>query len=111
MSFKNVKEKVASMLNRNPLCKDDDYKLCANIWADELSQINNGRGYDWASAHQFLKLYATGKMTSAPSIKRARAKLQEEHPEYRGKKYNDRITRQSDKMKEELGYQWLPYKD
>ena len=42
---------------------------------------------DNSTARDFLRIYALGKLTSAPSIKRARAKLQEEEPGLRGNKY------------------------
>ena len=53
----------------------------------------------------FLKLYAENRLTSAPSIKRARAKLQEEEPQYRGEKYNKRQGKLQKKWREDLGYQ------
>jgi hypothetical protein len=111
MSFKNIKSKIARMMDRNPHCKDDDRRLCCNIWAEELSKLTNGKDYKLSSSHAFLLAYAEGRLTSAPTIKRARAKLQEEYPEYRGDKYNLRQKQQQNKVKEELGYHWLPYKD
>ena len=93
-----TKEKVIYWLNRNSLLKDDDNRLCANIWAEEIKDLN-------ITARDFLKLYATNKLTSAPSIKRARAKLQEECPEYRGKKYNLRKGIYQDEWKKNLGYE------
>ena len=54
---------------------------------------------------EFLKLYAKNKFTAAPSIKRARAKLQEEEPKYRGEKYNLRKGILQDKWRKDLGYE------
>ena len=56
-------------------------------------------------ATDFLKLYAKDKLTAAPSIKRARAKLQEEEPEFRGKKYYLRKGILQDKWRKDLGYE------
>jgi len=110
MSIRNIKAKIARMLDRNPHCKDNDRKLCCNIWAEEISNMTGGLDYKCTSLHSFLQHYAEGNLTSAPTIKRARAKLQEEYPEYRGYKYNNRKTKQADRMVQELGYR-LPYKD
>ena len=115
IKFRQVKQKVARMLDRNPHCKDDDRKLSANIWAEELSDINNGDGYKWADAHDFLDRYAKGQLTAAPTIKRARAKLQQDFPQYRGIKYEKRQNVFQEEIKKEIiqdnGYSWLPYKD
>ena len=53
----------------------------------------------------FLTLIAEGKLTPAPSIKRARAKLQEQCPEFRGEKYNLRKGKIQDKWRKDLGYE------
>ena len=93
-----TKEKVRYWLDKYPSLKDDDNRLCANIWSKELNGLD-------ISANDFLALYAANKLTSAPSIKRARAKLQEEEPAYRGKKYNLRKGILQDKWREDLGYE------
>ena len=96
-----TKEKVRFYLDKYPSLKDDDNRLCSNIWLSELNELN---GLD-ISASDFLKLYAANKLTSAPSIKRARAKLQEEEPKYRGEKYNLRKGILQDKWRKDLGYE------
>ena len=93
-----TKDKVKYWLERYPSLKDNDNRLCANIWSSELG------GAD-ITAQDFLALYASNKLTSAPSIKRARAKLQEEEPKYRGQKYNLRKGIFQDKWRKELGYE------
>ena len=98
-----TKDKVAYWLNKYSSLKDDDNRLCSNIWAEELTLL--GFGHINAPIIEFLRLYADNKLTSAPSIKRARAKLQEEFPEYRGKKYNLRKGIFQDKWKKDLGYE------
>jgi hypothetical protein len=50
-------------------------------------------------------MYSNNELTSAPSIKRARAKLQEEEPKYRGNKYNLRKGILQDKWRKDLGYE------
>ena len=96
-----TKEKVKYYLDKYPSLKDDDNRLCSNIWLEELNDLNVMTKDNFI----FLKLYAEGKLTSAPSIKRARAKLQEEEPKYRGEKYNLRKGILQDKWRKDLGYE------
>jgi len=93
-----TKQKVKFWLDKYPSLKDNDNRLCANIWNDELKflKLNNS---------EFLYAYAENKLTSAPSIKRARAKLQEEEPKYRGEKYNLRKGIYQEKWRKDLGYE------
>ena len=93
-----TKDKVIYWLDKYPKLRDDDNRLCANIWSEELNNLE-------ITAKDFLKLYASNKLTSAPSIKRARAKLQEECPKYRGEKYNLRKGILQDKWRKDLGYE------
>jgi len=96
-----TKEKVKYYLDKYPSLKDDDNRLCSNIWLEELNDLNVITKDNFI----FLKLYAENKLTSAPSIKRARAKLQEEEPKYRGEKYNLRKGILQDKWRKDLGYE------
>ena len=96
-----TKDKVKYWLNKYPSLRDDDNRLCSNIWAEEIKEI---KGIE-DKISSFLIAYAANKLTSAPSIKRARAKLQEEEPEYRGKKYYLRKGTLQDKWRKELGYE------
>ena len=96
-----TKEKVKYYLDKYPSLKDDDNRLCSNIWLEELNDLNVMTKDNFI----FLKLYAENKLTSAPSIKRARAKLQEDEPKYRGEKYNLRKGILQDKWRKDLGYE------
>jgi len=98
-----TKDKVKYWLAKHPDLKDDDNRLCANIWAEELGNIEGIT--QETPIVEFLKLYASNKFTSAPSIKRARAKLQEEDPKYRGKKYYLRKGTLQDEWRKKLGYE------
>jgi len=95
----NINKKVEWWLTNHPSLKDDDFRLCSNIWNKEIQQM----GYTPAD---FLQLYANGKLSSAPSIKRARAKLQKEQPKFRGVKYNKRQGILQEKMRQQLGYKY-----
>ena len=100
----NTKGKVKFWLKLDANLRDSDSRLCANIWGSELT-TQLGEGINSATAIDFLEMYAKGKLTSAPSIKRARAKLQEEEPKYRGEKYNLRKGILQDKWRKDLGYE------
>ena len=97
-----TKDKVKLFLEMYPSLRDDDNRLCSNIWATEI--VESGMNKE-GKVEDFLIAYAEGKLTSAPSIKRARAKLQEEEPKYRGKKYNLRKGILQDKWRKDLGYE------
>tara|TARA_R110001592_G_scaffold57582_1_gene175009 strand:- start:4578 stop:4889 length:312 start_codon:yes stop_codon:yes gene_type:complete len=98
-----TKDKVKLFLKMYPSLKDNDNRLCSNIWDTEIGEVE---GINKESKIvDFLIAYAEGKLTSAPSIKRARAKLQEEEPKYRGRKYNLRKGILQDKWRKDLGYE------
>lgn len=97
-----TKDKVKFWLEKHEYLRDDDNRLCANIWNDEIKEYVD---INKAGARTFLRLYSFGKITPAPSIKRARAKLQEEEPKYRGKKYYKRKGMYQDEWRKKLGYE------
>ena len=98
-----TKDKVKLFLEMYPSLRDDDNRLCSNIWATEIGTVGSlDKG---SKIYDFLIAYAEGKLTSAPSVKRARAKLQEEEPKYRGEKYNLRKGILQDKWRKDLGYE------
>ena len=84
--MKTAKNRVEYLLQRTPRLRDDDNKLIANYHFNEIGAENVAK----LNAMEFLKLYASGKLTSSESIRRVRAKLQEQKPELRGEKYNRR---------------------
>jgi hypothetical protein len=98
-----TKEKVKFWLEMYPNLRDNDNRLCSNIWAEELTHMEGIT--QETPIVEFLMLYAKNKFTAAPSIKRARAKLQEEDPKYRGEKYYLRKGTYQDKWRKDLGYE------
>ena len=96
-----TKEKVKFFLENYPSLKDDDNRLCANIWAQEIGDVEGISN----KIEDFLIAYASNKLTSAHSIERMRRKLQEQHPELRGKKYYLRKGIIQDQWKKDLGYE------
>ena len=97
-----TKDKVKYWLNKYPSLRDDDNRLAANIWSKEIDAKCN---LFKIKAVEFLRMYSNNELTSAPSTKRARAKLQEEEPKYRGNKYNLRKGILQDKWRKDLGYE------
>ena len=97
-----TKEKVKFWLEKYAHLRDDDHRLCANIWNEELKTFIN---LDKSTARDFLRLYSAGQLTSAPSIKRIRAKLQSENPKYRGDNYYKRKGIYEKDWRNKLGYE------
>ena len=101
-----TKDKVRYWLLKHDHLRDNDNKLCANIWNEELKKyIMFKDSFKNSTIKDFLRLYSLGKLTSAPSIKRARAKLQEEEPELRGQKYYMRKGTYQEEWRKKLGYE------
>jgi hypothetical protein len=92
---------VIELLTKYPTFRDSDEQLVAWIWGLEM----NAKGYSTGTlpTQKFLRILADGQLTSSDSITRMRRKAQEEHPELRGTKYNQRQDRQSS-VKKDLGY-------
>ena len=53
---------------------------------------------------EFMQLFANNKLTNLKTIERMRRKLQEEHPQLRGKLYIARKGIIQEKWREKLGY-------
>ena len=87
--MKTIKDKVRALLERFPEVRDSDSHLVATFYYYEIGEtaIKVMTGYD------VLKELASGNLTNAESIRRVRQKLQEKHPELRGKSY---VRRQDD---------------
>lgn len=95
-----LQEIVKELLESDQRLRDDDKKLSARIWCNELG------GEDAAtnmSAFAFLSNYARGKLTSQESIGRARRIICEDFPHLRGAKYKERL-KEMENVVTELGY-------
>ena len=81
--------------------RDNDNKLIATIWYQDIK----GKGTDPMdlTGMEVLTMYSNGKLTNAESIRRMRAKLQEEFKELRGLTYYKRHEAAKGVQKE-LGY-------
>jgi len=101
MKINKTKEVVKDLLIKYPELRDNDYRLIANYWNMEL--FYKGIKTNEATALDLLAMVAAGQLSNTESIRRMRAKLQEEEPSLRGKAYAKR-HKASKTVKEDLGY-------
>ena len=87
----NTKDMVAYLLQHKPETRDCDIKLMAVIYR----RLCEGK--------DFFTEFEAKRLPSPETIRRWRAKHQEENEELRGAKYNDRHEYQK-QVKKELGY-------
>jgi hypothetical protein len=97
-----TKEIIKQMMLDKPHLKDNDNKLIAAYWFRELKHLNIDS--KTITALDFLHKYANAELTNAETIRRMRAKLQEEHPELRGRAYEIRQETIQNKWRNDLGY-------
>ena len=98
-----TKDEVKNLLIQKPHLRDSDSKLIATYWFNELKakQIDPAD----ITGLEFMKLFADSRLTNIKTIERMRRKLQEEHPELRGKLYRARKEIIQDQWKKDLGYE------
>lgn len=94
-----VKDRVKYLLAAWPHLRNNDNKLIANIWNQDLLKM--GHNNATLSASNFLALYATGQLSNAETIRRVRQKIQEENPELRGTAYSER-QKQGEEVRKEI---------
>lgn len=85
--MKKTKVRVRKLLVEKPYLRDDDNKLISYILMEDAGGIEALRSM---SALDFLTTFSKGKFTSPESVRRMRAKLQEQEVELRGELYNKR---------------------
>ena len=98
-----TKETIKKILLDKPHLRDNDNKLIAAYWFRELK--NKNVNVEEITALDFLHRYADNKLTNAETIRRMRAKLQEEYPEVRGRAYAIRKGVVQDEWRKKLGYE------
>jgi len=79
-----VQEQVKILLETYPKLRDNDVRLVASYYYNNISNINQ------MSAIDFLQIMVNGNLPSPDTITRARRKIQEKHPELRGVNYVER---------------------
>ena len=103
----NMQDKVKRVLTTNTHCRDSDVYLVYEIWNQEImdnpkliddqSQINQIHMID------MFKMWKDKLISHPSAIMRARRKVQEEHPDTRGKVWAERHKQQK-QVQEDLGY-------
>ena len=79
----SAEETIIELLTNTPQLRDDDNKLIATLWSDEMNS-------DIRSANDFLVAFHSGRFTKTETIRRTRQRLQELNPYLRGSKYKSR---------------------
>ena len=97
MNIPKVSSVVKKILLEHPLTRDSDELLILNVWATQEPKLrdNSYRFIDFAKDFMNCQYYST------ESIGRARRKIQEEFPQYRGDNYKTRQRHQQD-VKDQL---------
>ena len=84
MNIKKNKDIIFNLLTKYKSYRDNDNKLIAHIWANEMNWNPN----DEKSAMEFLHEFSRGEYSNPESIRRSRQKIQEENISLRGENYN-----------------------
>ena len=95
-----LKDKVELMLQVHPQLRENDARLVANMWAEEMS--SDLKNY---TASDVFRNVANGVLTSYESISRARRQLQQHNPGLRGKNYGKKQAHQKT-VQMQLGYKY-----
>lgn len=93
-------EQVEALLVSKPHLKDDDNALVGCVWYIEARRILTPKQFE--ESFPLLALIAKGELTSAKTICRTRAKLQQEREDLRGEKYKRRHTEEEEEAREDL---------
>lgn len=102
VEIKNTKERVIKLLKDKPHLRDDDQKLMANIWFQDL--LNSNIDVKNITGYELLEIFSKNDIMSSPeSIYRARRKTQEEDASLRGTNWKSR-HKNEEKIKKELNY-------
>ena len=88
----NILPSVKRLLTKIPRLRDSDERLMATMW---FKHIGEDKVKDLTAINLLQKL-SDGQLPSYESISRCRRKLQEEYPDLRGDKYEDRHAYQKE---------------
>tara|TARA_R110000744_G_scaffold134922_1_gene244198 strand:- start:5221 stop:5535 length:315 start_codon:yes stop_codon:yes gene_type:complete len=88
MKITRNKKIVESLLRAIPHLRDDDNKLLASVWYEQIKKSGSLPGD--LSGYEILKMVADKQLANSESIRRIRQKLQEINPELRGEIYYER---------------------
>lgn len=91
---------IFELLRKKPELRDDDHKLYAYVLGS-LKILEKEKKY---TGLDILKMIGSGVFIDYESVRRCRAKLQQEHIFLRGKKYDDRQKFCKEVKKEVLNF-------
>jgi len=87
--MQEISKMVESFLVEAPHLRDCDRKLVASIWKYEVVHFLQ-LDYDKMSADDLMSVFSEGFLANPTSVRRVRAKLQEENVALRGRLWNHR---------------------
>ena len=96
-----MQDKIKDILLSKTHCRDSDVYLIYEIWKNELAEYN----LNIKNMHlvPVLKMWEKREISHPSAIMRARRKVQEDNPETRGSKWEERHKQQK-QVQEDLGY-------
>jgi len=98
---KGLHEVVKTLLEIREDLRENDCKLVANVWRNEIEQMLGEDALKRMTAHQFFAFYLSQEqISSSDSITRARRKIQQDNCNLRGNNYKERQTQEKTFRKE-----------
>ena len=93
-----TKDRVKTLLTEHPHLRDNDERLIANIWNQDMDKL--GFNTEHTSAKFLLRQFAEGRLTNPESVRRTRQKIQQHNIELRGNTFVERGNRQEEIVNE-----------
>lgn len=85
-AIKKMYPVVKELLGTYPATRDCDRKLLMKVWQHQYPYLDSM----FVNFSQFKNAFEGGNLANPSSVRRARAKVQEEHEELRGERYGKR---------------------
>jgi len=89
VDIKKLKDKVRDLLMTDINTRSSDMYLMKVIWKEECGNM------DVNTLDEFFSKFVNGDFSHFESVRRCRAKWQEEYPELRGDNYKERKAKES----------------
>ena len=103
MRIHQIYDKVVSILQEKPICRDSDMKLSFVIynllWHKTPTAQRTGKEWVEATKEEMFGAIENNQLPTMSSIARARRKAQQSFPELRGDKYQARQEKATKKIK------------
>jgi hypothetical protein len=100
-----LKNDIETLLQTNKELRDNDNQLIAYLFKKQILNLSVEENkipedeYFWEGINYVIHLLGAGSLPNTESIRRIRAKLQEDKPSLRGKKYTYRRRFEKDYVK------------